>query len=104
MTIITLFLTCANLSEANTIASTLLHKRLVACVKTVPISSQFLWHGSIDSANEILLIMDSEKNKFDTIEKEIKKLHSYETFVLTATEITNASSGVEAWIKKSITP
>ena len=95
-----LFLTCVNQAEADKISTALLEKRLVACVKMIPVSAKFLWQGSIDSANEILLIMDSEESKFNQVEQEIKKLHSYKTFVLTATEVKKASTGVVDWIKE----
>ena len=102
MKLIVLFLTCANQAEADTIADALLKKKLVACVKIVPVSAKFLWQGAIDTAHEILLVMDSESSKFAVIEQEVRKHHSYKTFVLTAIEIANASDGVEKWIQESM--
>lgn len=102
MTMVHLFLTCAHLDEAKAIASRLLEKRLVACIKMIPVTSKFIWKGSVAETTEILLIMDSEESKFDAIEKEIRTIHSYTTFVLTATEIKKTSSGVSAWISESI--
>jgi len=102
MKLITLFLTCAHQQEAETIARDLLSKKLVACVKQTPVNSMFTWQHKIDSATEILLIMDSIEDKFSAIEQVVKKLHSYETFVLIAHPITHASAGVEAWIKSSL--
>lgn len=97
-----LFLTCADQAEAEKIAKLLLEKRLVACVKTMPVSSQFLWQRTVDRSQEVLLIMDSLMHKFDQIEQEIRTLHSYKTFVLTAIEIAKASTGVEDWITENI--
>jgi periplasmic divalent cation tolerance protein len=97
-----LFLTCADSNEAHTIAEALLKKHLVACAKQLPVSSQFLWQGTLDSAQEILLIMETVETKFDEIEQEIKKLHSYDTFVLTAIEIVKSSSAATAWIRESL--
>ena len=102
MKIIQLFLTCPNQAEAHGIATLLLEKRLVACVKMMPITAQFLWQGVIESSNEILMIMESEDSKFDAIEQEVRNVHSYETFVLTATQVVKASSGVAKWIQESI--
>ena len=102
MQLIQLSLTCANQEQANVITTALLEKRLVACVKMVPITAQLIWQGAIESSNEILLIMESEESKFDAIEQEVRKLHSYQTFVLTATRVTMASSGVVAWIQESM--
>lgn len=96
------FLTCANLSEANKIAKALLEKHLVVCAKTFPVSSSFLWKGKIDSSKEALLIMESIEENFNKIEKEIKKLHSYKTFVLFSLPILKTTKGVEKWIKTEL--
>ena len=102
MKMLLLFLTCANQAEADKISTSLLEKHLVACVKMMLISAKFLWEGKVDSSNEILLIMDSEESKFDQVEQEVRKLHSYKTFVLTATEVKTSSAGVADWIKESM--
>ena len=102
MKILILFLTCANQAEANTISHVLLEKRLVACVKMLPVTSQFLWQESVDNANEILLIMDTVDTQFERIEQEIRKVHSYQTFVLTAIEVIKSSAGVLQWVQETL--
>lgn len=97
-----LFLTCANKAEANKITNTLLEKKLIVCSKRFSISSSFLWKGKIEESNEILLIMDSLVENFEKINTEIKKLHSYETFVLTSIPIKQTTKEVKAWIKKEL--
>ncbi|MCH7952212.1 divalent-cation tolerance protein CutA [Patescibacteria group bacterium] len=99
MKIILLFLTCANEKEADVIARTLLEKRLIVCAKKLPISSSFFWKGSIDSVKEVLLIMESVEEKFNQIEREVRKLHSYETFVLLSVPVSRASKGVVEWVR-----
>lgn len=74
-----LYLTCANQGEADKIVQALLEKRLVVCVKKMPVNSDFLWQGKIDHSSEILLIMDSKEELFGEVEKEVKRLHSYDT-------------------------
>lgn len=94
-----LFLTCANKEEAENIAKTLLEKKLIACAKLADVKSQFLWKGSLDTAEEVLLIMESHETKFAEVESTIKKLHSYEQFVLIGFPITQTATGVENWLK-----
>lgn len=96
------FLTCADQTQADSIATVLLEKRLVACVKMMPVNSKFMWNGSLDTAHEILLIMDGVRDNFSSIEQEVRAIHSYETFVLVATAIQDASAGVPSWICESI--
>lgn len=102
MKFIFLFLTCADQIEANTIARALLEKRLVACVKMMPIAATFLWQGAIESSNEILLLMESEESKFKQIEGAVRSLHSYKTLVLTATALSHVSTGVAEWLCESL--
>ncbi|OGK11261.1 hypothetical protein A2954_06060 [Candidatus Roizmanbacteria bacterium RIFCSPLOWO2_01_FULL_37_12] len=102
MKIIILFLTCANLEEAEKISQALLKKKLVVCIKKTNVLSSFLWEGKLDKSEEVLLIMDSIEEKFAEIEKEVRKIHSYETFVLVANPVINSSKGVKEWIKKEI--
>lgn len=97
-----LFLTCANTKEANLVSETLLKKHLIVCVKKSAVSSSFLWEGKIDSASEILLIMDSVEENFERIEKELKKIHSYKSFVLVLLPIIKTTKGVKKWIEKEI--
>lgn len=102
MKLVSLFLTCPDTVEADTITKVLFKKNLIACVKQTSVYSTFKWHGKIENNEEVLLIMDTSEDNFSDIEKEIKKIHSYEQFVLTAYPIVNSSSGVDSWIKESL--
>lgn len=97
-----LWLTCANQKEADKIAEVLLQKRLVACVRQVPINSAYRWKGKMESSNEVLLMMESREDLFKKIESEILKLHSYDTFVLSATPTEKISKAAEAWLTKEL--
>lgn len=97
-----LFLTCANEKEANKIFQVLLEKHLVVCIKKIPTSSSYLYKGKIESATEILLIMDTIEENFTEIESEIKKLHSYKTFVLISLPIHKTTNPVLQWVKEEI--
>ncbi|MDO8265671.1 MAG: divalent cation tolerance protein CutA [Candidatus Saccharibacteria bacterium] len=97
------YLTCATAGEAFDITSSLLEKKLVACVKQLPVKSDFLWNGTIDQNNEILLIMESREDLFDQIEAEVTKIHSYETFVLTAIPMNRVSQKAQKWLSETLT-
>jgi periplasmic divalent cation tolerance protein len=97
-----LLLTCADNKEADKIVKSLLNKKLIACAKKVLVSSSFLWKGKVDSDDEVLVIMESLESKFNEIEREVRKLHSYETFVLVSLPVSKASTGVLDWIKESL--
>lgn len=97
-----LWLACADNAESDTIARNLLEKRLIACAKRVPVSSDFIWEGEIDHNDEVLLIMESREDLFDQVEAEVKKLHSYETFVLQAIPMVRISAQAQEWLSQSI--
>jgi len=99
---IQLILSCTDKTEADKIAQVLLEKRSIACAKQLPVSSNFVWKGQVDHSEEILLVMDSREDLFDEIEAEVKKLHSYETFVLQAVPIIKVSKDAEVWLKETL--
>ncbi len=97
-----LFLSCKNIKEADKISGQLLKEKLVICAKKISINSSYLWNKKIESAQEVLLIMDSVEENFEKINKEVKKLHSYKTYTLFMININKANKETVAWFKKEI--
>lgn len=97
-----LTLTCANKTEADKVAGTLLVKHLVACVRQIPVKSKFHWQGKIENADEVMLVMESHLDLFEKVEAEVAKLHSYETFVLTAQPIEKISAKAAKWMSDEL--
>ncbi len=97
-----LWLTCKDEEEANKIGSLLLSKHLVACVKKSKVESDFLWNEKLDHNSEILIIMESRLDLFKTIEKEVAKLHTYDTFVLQAVPLLALSTRAKIWVDEVI--
>lgn len=95
-------LTCADDKEADKISRVLLEKRLIACAKKLPVSSSFWWKGKIDKSNETIVLLESVEENFKKVEKEVRKLHSYETFVLFSLPIGQTTNDVENWLKKEL--
>lgn len=95
-------LSCANKAEASEIASALLEKRLIACAKTMPVDSKFIWKGSVDSVHETLLIMETRTDLFEQVGNFIKSSHSYETPTLYAMAISKVSKDTENWLNESL--
>jgi len=96
------YLTCKDKVEADTISIALLEKRLVACVKQSAVESTYRWKDQVENASEVLLMMESTDEMFEAINNIVKELHSYEEYVLTATEVSRSNQGVTEWIKESI--
>jgi len=96
-----IFVTCASRKEAEKIVGTLLKKRLAACGNIVGgVESKFWWKGKIDSAKETLLILKTKASKFKAVEKEVKRLHSYDVPEIIALPIIAGSGEYLKWIKR----
>jgi len=49
-----------------------------------------------------LVMMESRESQFAAVEREVKKLHSYETFVLFSVPVKQTTKDVEKWLKDSL--
>lgn len=96
------WLTVGDKKEADKIAKVLLEQKLVACVRQIPVSSAFRWQGKLDHSEELLLQMESREDLFEQIEAEVAKLHSYDTFVLSATPVSRISVSAETWLESEL--
>lgn len=98
-----LYLTCFDKAEATKISDSLLEKKLITCAKQIETQSQFNWRGAMDyKENEVILCMDSREDLFEEIEKEVSKLHSYQTFVLQAIPVSKTSQKAAKWLKDEL--
>ena len=97
-----LVLTCGSWQEAQKITDALLAKKLVACVEQMEIRSKNWWQGAIEDTKEIKLIMTSIAEKFNAVEAEIKKHHSYETFVLQMLPIARLNQDTAKWLNETV--
>lgn len=96
------FLACKDDFEAEKISKVLLEKKLVACSKKFPVESNFWWKNHMDNAREVVVMFESIEENFDKIDKEVKKLSSYETYILFSIPVSKTTKGVEEWLKKEL--
>ena len=99
-----LFLSCKNIKEADKISGQLLKEKLIVCAKKISINSYYLWNKKIESAQEVLLIMDSVEENFEKINKEVKKIHSYKTYTLLMIGINKINDKTLKWLQNSLRP
>jgi periplasmic divalent cation tolerance protein len=103
MGFIVVFVTCKSAKEAQRIAARLIQKRLAACVNIAGrVKSIYRWKGKIEAANEILMVIKSTRKKFAALEKEIRRLHSYETPEIIALPIVAGSGAYVRWLSDSV--
>jgi periplasmic divalent cation tolerance protein len=96
--------TCPTLALARKIARTVVQKRLAACVNLVgsPVESFYTWKHKLESAREHLLIMKTSAQQLSQLEREVKRLHTYDVPEFIALPITEGSAGYLSWLSKSV--
>lgn len=84
---------------ANLIATTLVDESLAACVNIIPnITSVYKWDGAVQTDNELLLMVKTQKTLFKDVENRIKELHEYTTPEIIALPIVDGSQDYQNWI------
>jgi len=96
------FVTCGSEEEALKIANALVEAHLAACVNLIaPIRSIYRWEGEIWDEKEWLLIIKTQKQRFEALEKRVRSLHSYSVPEIISLPITEGSSAYLNWIKEN---
>ena len=89
--------------NADRIALELVERRLAGCVQIAgPIASTFHWQGKVESAEEWLCLVKSERGQLPAIEKLLAELHPYEVPELIATPIIDGGAAYLKWLSEQI--
>jgi len=101
---IVVFVTCGSEKEALKIAHSLVEERLAACVNLVsPVRSIYRWEGKIWDEKEWILIIKTQKERFEELEKKVKSLHSYSVPEIIGLPIVEGSSSYLRWLLEETT-
>ena len=101
---IVVMVTCGSQAEAKKIARAVVEARLAACANVMggPVQSIYRWKGKVETAKEVLVLMKSTRKRFSALEREIRRLHSYDTPEIIAVPIAEGSKAYLRWIKESV--
>jgi periplasmic divalent cation tolerance protein len=101
---IVVLVTCASKKEAERLAQSLVHRKLAACVNVASgsVKSIYRWKGKVETAREVPVVIKTTRRKFAALEKEIRRLHSYETPEIIAVPIVAGSAPYLRWIADSV--
>lgn len=95
--------TTPDVSEAESIATLLLERRLIACANLLPgVTSLFWWEGKIERSQEVLLVMKTRFELLTEVTEAVTKAHSYEVCEVVALPITGGSHAYLRWISQSV--
>ena len=96
--------TCPSVGLARKIARAVVQKRLAACVNIVrsPVESFYPWKGKLETAREHLLLIKTTTARLTQLEREVKRLHTYEVPEFIALPITEGSGDYLSWLGDSV--
>ncbi len=89
--------------DAEKIAKVLVEKRLAGCVQIVgPVNSTYWWKGKVETAQEWLCIIKSEKDLYQRLEKAIREVHPYEVPEILAFSVVAGSKDYLEWFSREL--
>jgi len=101
---IVVMVTCRSQAEAKKIARAVVEARLAACANVLsgPVQSIYRWKEKVETAKEVLLLVKSTQKRFSALEREIRRLHSYDTPEIIAVPIAEGSKAYLRWVDESV--
>lgn len=94
-----IYTTFPSLEDAKRVGAALVAARLAACVNMFPgMISIFEWEGAQDEANEVAMIIKTQKALTDQVMAETKRLHPYDVPALLILATEGGSAEYCAWI------
>ncbi|MDD5093034.1 MAG: divalent-cation tolerance protein CutA [Dehalococcoidia bacterium] len=97
MKFIIIYITHKNREEASKITAHLLEKRLIACANIFPIQSSYRWQGKIENEDEVVSIVKTRRENWESVKSEVKRIHPYEVPCIIKIEV-EANEDYAAWI------
>lgn len=95
--------TAPDIKTAQSIAKSLVKKKLAACVSVREgWLSFYQWKGKVENAKETLLLIKTTKKNFCKVEKAIKAAHPYEVPEIISVPITRGSAEYLSWLNGSV--
>lgn len=99
---ILVYCTVPNDFSANLIATSLVDEQLAACVNIIDsITSVYRWEGQVQTDKELLLIIKTQKSKFDALKEKILSLHEYSVPEIVAVPVELGHDEYLKWIVDS---
>jgi periplasmic divalent cation tolerance protein len=98
---IIVFITAPSEDEAVKIANAVVATRLAGCVNIIKnIRSVYRWEEKIEDEAEVLMIVKTRKELFESLAGKVRELHSYSVPEIIALPIVEGSEDYRQWLRK----
>ena len=95
--------TCASIIEARRIGRSVAAKKLAACANIVRgVESVYRWKGKVERAQEVLVVMKTTAARLRELEREVKRLHSYDVPEFIVLPVVAGSLEYLKWVGESV--
>lgn len=102
---ILVYVTCPDGNVADSIGRTAVDERLAACANLLTgMRSIYRWQGSIESADETVLILKTTRDRWTDLEARLRELHPYAVPCIVALPIIAGSAAFLAWLDAETRP
>lgn len=99
MSAVMIYVTCASHPEAETIAGRLVTQKLIACANIFqPHLAVFEWEGSVESEEEVAMILKTRDDLFEQVRQAVLDAHSYDCPCIVALPISQGHQPFLDWI------
>ncbi|CAI5465013.1 unnamed protein product [Closterium sp. Yama58-4] len=96
---VVVYITVPNKETGQKLAASLVGAKLAACVNRVPgVESTYWWEGKIETDNEELLIVKTQRALLPSIQEHLKGNHPYDVPELIALPIVGGSEAYLKWL------
>jgi periplasmic divalent cation tolerance protein len=100
MSVLLVLCTHPDPAAAETLAATLVERRLAACVNVLPgLRSVYRWQGRVERATEVLLLIKTSADRFETLKETIVSLHPYSLPEVIAFESKDGLDRYLDWVR-----
>jgi periplasmic divalent cation tolerance protein len=91
--------TAGTREEAERIGRALVEERLAACATLIPAAqSIYRWEGKVESASETMLLIKTEADRLEELERRLHALHSYATPEFLVLRVDAGSRAYLEWL------
>jgi periplasmic divalent cation tolerance protein len=94
--------TCASVPEARKIGRSAVEKKLAACANIVTgVESIYRWKSKVERTREVLVLMKTTAARLRELEREVKRMHSYDVPEFIVLPLVAGSRQYLKWVEEN---